>query len=181
MNIPHVMGIAAIVAGVWATGAMAQEQHARVALFTDWSVFASEDKRSCFIASKPIATEARKDGNDITASVRRGDIHIFITTIVTDDLVNEVSFAGGYPFRDGSTVSVQIGSDGFELFTEGEWAWPTSPDEDKKVVGSMRRGSQAVVTGVSSRGTTTKDTFSLIGFSDALKDANDRCGIDANS
>jgi len=174
MNISKVMGIAVIVATSLAGAATAQDQYARVALYKDWSVFASDDKASCFIASKPTSTEARRNGQDVTSSVRRGDIHVYITTIKNDGLINEVSFAGGYPFRDGSTVSMQIGSDSFELFTEGEWAWPTSPDEDRKVVGSMRRGTNATITGVSGRGTTTKDRFSLIGFSDALKDANDR-------
>jgi hypothetical protein len=32
-----------------------------------------------------------------------------------------------------------------------------------------------VVTGVSSRGTTTKDTFSLLGFTAALDEAERRC------
>lgn len=181
MNIKQVMGIAAIVATSFAGAATAQDQYARVALYKDWSVFASDDKANCFIASGPTATEARRNGQDVTSSVRRGEINIYITTIKSDGLINEVSFNGGYPFRDESTVSMQIGSDTFEFFTEGEWAWPTSPEEDRKVVASMRRGANAIVTGVSGRGTTTKDTFSLIGFSDALKDANDRCEVEPNS
>jgi hypothetical protein len=40
----------------------------------------------------------------------------------------------------------------------------------------MKRGSNAIVTAVSSRGTTTKDTFSLLGFTAAVEDAEARCG-----
>ncbi len=160
-----------------AVPAAAQDEFARVALYDDWSVFASDDRNNCFIASKPIATEAQRGGTDVTDNVRRGNINIYITNIKRDGVVNEVSFWGGYPFRDGSSVSMQIGSDGYEFFTEGEWAWPTSTEEDKKVVNAMRRGNRAILTGVSSRGTTTKDTFSLIGFSGALKDANERCDV----
>ena len=43
------------------------------------------------------------------------------------------------------------------------------------MVASMRRGSTAVVTGVSSRGTTTVDNFSLSGFTAAVNEAESRC------
>lgn len=72
-------------------------------------------------------------------------------------------------------MNVAIGSDGYELFTEGEWAWPANAEDDVKIVAAMRRGAQAIITGLSTRGTTTVDSFSLIGFSAALDDANARC------
>jgi hypothetical protein len=43
------------------------------------------------------------------------------------------------------------------------------------MVAAMRAGAQAVVTGVSSRGTTTIDTFSLMGFTAALDAARAAC------
>ena len=52
---------------------------------------------------------------------------------------------------------------------------PVSPSDDAKLVAAMKRGSNAVVTGVASRGTTTKDTFSLLGFTAATEDAEKRC------
>jgi hypothetical protein len=39
----------------------------------------------------------------------------------------------------------------------------------------MKRGAQAVITARSGRGTHTKDTFSLSGFTAALEDAEKRC------
>jgi hypothetical protein len=39
----------------------------------------------------------------------------------------------------------------------------------------MKRGAQAIVTAQSERGTVTKDTFSLQGFTAAVKDAEKRC------
>lgn len=152
----------------------AQEEVPRVALYTDWSVFNPTDPLECFIASAPTSTEARKNG-EIRNDVKRGDIRLYIASRPNDNTTNEIAFTGGYPFRDGSTVSMKIGNETFELFTEGEFSWPASPEEDQKIIASMRRGAKAVVTGVSSRGTTTIDTFSLIGFTDALKDATERC------
>ncbi|MEL6597855.1 MAG: invasion associated locus B family protein, partial [Pseudomonadota bacterium] len=43
------------------------------------------------------------------------------------------------------------------------------------LVAAMKRGAEAVVTGRSGRGTTTKDTFSLLGFTAAVEDAEARC------
>ena len=83
----------------------------------------------------------------------------------------------GIVLNEPSVVTVEIGSDKFELFTEGEYAWPPSPDEDKKLIDAMRRGARAIVTGISSRGNTTVDTISLIGFTDALADADKRCSV----
>jgi hypothetical protein len=40
----------------------------------------------------------------------------------------------------------------------------------------MKRGENAIVTGISSRGTTTEDKFSLLGFTAAVEDAEKRCG-----
>jgi hypothetical protein len=64
----------------------------------------------------------------------------------------------------------------YDLFTDGEWAWPQNPDEDQKIIDAMKRGADAVLTGRSSRGTQTVDTFSLMGFTAAVEDAQRRCG-----
>jgi len=44
------------------------------------------------------------------------------------------------------------------------------------MVTAMKRGASAIITGVSGRGTVTKDTFSLLGFTAAVEDAEKRCG-----
>ncbi len=164
-------------AGLLALGttgaALAQEEVPRVALYTDWSVFNPASPKECFIASAPTQTEAQRGGQSV--DVRRDAIRLYVASRPSEGTTNEIAFTGGYPFSDGSVVSIKIGNETFELFTEGEFAWPASPAEDAKIIASMQRGAKAVVTGVSSRGTTTIDSFSLIGFSDALKDSTGRC------
>jgi len=74
-----------------------------------------------------------------------------------------------------STVS--IGSSEHMLSqTDGEWAWPKSSEENEAILKSLRRGVKALVSGISSKGTRTKDTFSLLGFSAAFAEAQKRCG-----
>ena len=46
---------------------------------------------------------------------------------------------------------------------------------DKEIITAMKRGAKAVITGRSSRGTKTEDTFSLKGFTAAVEDASKRC------
>lgn len=173
MNSIQKMLVAGGLAFAFSTPLAAQDEVPRVALYTDWSVFNPSNPNECFIASAPTKTEAVRNGQ--TVDVRRDAIRFYVASRPSDGTKNEIAFTGGYPFRDGSSVTVKIGNESFELFVEGEFAWPASSAEDAKIVAAMQRGAEAVVTGVSSRGTTTIDTFSLIGFTDALKESNSRC------
>ena len=154
------------------TAGFAQESTNRVAAKTDWSVFVEDDPTECWGVSSPKTTVNTRDGR--TVSVQRGDILLFVT-FRPGGASGEVSFTGGYPFAGGSTVSVTVGDSNFELFTDGEWAWPASPDEDSKIVTALKRGAEATFVAQSSRGTQTKDTFSLMGFTAAMEEAEKRC------
>lgn len=154
----------------------AQSGVEQVGSHNDWSVFVSASPKECYIVSQPKSTTARRDGRDV--EVNRGDIRLFVRFNPADGVNNEVSFSGGYPFREGEAVRVAIGSETYDLNpgkgSSGEWAWP-QPEDDARMVASMRRGSTATVTGVSARGTTTVDTFSLSGFTAAVNEAESRC------
>lgn len=157
------------------TMAAAQEESTNnVAVKTDWNVFVESDPTECWAISPPKNTVNTKRGRVV--SVRRGDIGLFVTFRPSAKVEGEISFTGGYPYQPDSTVALQIGNDRFDLFTEGEWAWPASKEEDARIVAAMRRGAEAIVTGLSNKGTTTKDTFSLYGFTAAYEEAAKRCG-----
>ncbi|MEM9342387.1 MAG: hypothetical protein AAGA87_05035 [Pseudomonadota bacterium] len=165
---------ATLIAGAQIAVAQEQEESSnRVAAKTDWSVFVEDDPKECWGVSAPKETVNTKDGRVV--AVRRGDILLFVTFRPGDSVAGEVSFTGGYPFADGSTVSLQIGDASYELFTEGEWAWPATTGDDAKITTSLKRGAEAILTGRSARGTVTKDTFSLLGFTAALEEAETRC------
>ena len=141
----------------------------------DWSVFESGKgkTRQCWIVSTPTAKKATRGGKP--ADVKRGDIFLMIAVRPAKSIKNEVSFLGGYPFKKGSTVTVKIGSNSFSLFTENETAWALSTEDDNRLVAAMRRGAKARIEGTSTRGTRTFDTFSLSGFTAALKRARQQC------
>lgn len=176
--------IARIGAGValacLASAAFAQEESTnRVAVETAWSVFVEDDPTECWSVSSPKKTVNTKDGQVV--SVRRGDILLFVTFRPGADVAGEVSFTGGYPFADDSTVTLDIGGTAFDLFTEGQWAWPASRSDDAEIVEAMKAGADATLVGLSSRGTRTEDTFSLFGFTAALEEAKSRCSGEASA
>ena len=74
-------------------------------------------------------------------------------------------------------IDLQIGSTKYSLIPDGNFAWATNSDIYTKIRISMTRGSEAIISAESTRGTKTKDTFSLRGFTAALKDAKKRCGV----
>lgn len=170
------MGKVAVGLALVTAAAQAQESTNRVAAERDWSVFVEDDPTECWIVSAPKETVNTRDGRVV--AVRRGDIRMFVSYRPDTGIKGEVSFKGGYPFAEGSTVTVQIGSGSFEMFTspKDETAWPPTPADDARLTTAMKRGAEAIVTGRSGRGTTTQDTFSLLGFTAALEEAEKRCG-----
>ena len=168
-------GIAAIVlAGLMGQGAWAQDQSTnRVAAKTDWSVFVEDNPTECWGVSTPKETVNSKDGRVV--AVNRGQILLMVFYRPSAGAKGQVAFTGGYPFAAGSTVNLNISGNEFEMFTEGEWAWPATTEDDNKIITSMKRGAEAILTGRSGRGTITKDTFSLLGFTAAVEDAEKRC------
>ncbi len=152
---------------------LAQTESNRVAAETDWAVFEGNEPKECWAVTAPKETVNTRDGRVV--SVRRGDILLFVTFRPEQNIAGEISFTGGYPFADGSTATLDIGGTTFELFTEGEYAWPATPAEDQKIVTAIKRGADATITARSSRGTQTKDTFSLLGATAMIEEAEKRC------
>ncbi len=171
----RIMAAAGLAVAIAGGAAVAQSANESVGAKRDWSIFkqgAAAD-RQCWIASQPVSSRAMRGGKPV--SVNRGPIFLMVAIRPGAQVKNEVSMMAGYPFRSGSAVEVKIGADKFELFTNGEGAWTDSGETDEKLVSAMRRGATAEVSGVSTRGTTTVDQFSLSGFTAALDEARALC------
>jgi hypothetical protein len=178
MKFSIVRGLASLSMLLLATSAFSQDDSTnRVAVETDWNVFVESDPTSCWVTSIPKETVNTKDGRVV--AVRRGAIQLFVTYIPSSGAKGQISFTGGYPFAPGSQVGLQVSGQTFQLFTDTatnpEMAWAASDGDDVKIMTALKRGADAVLSARSSRGTTTKDTFSLLGFTAALEDAEKRC------
>ena len=151
-------------------GAAAQSIE-RLGDFSDWSAFKYEEDGHpvCFMASEP--TKAEGD------YAKRGKIHAMVTHRPAENRTDEVSIQAGYIYKDASPVEVEIGTMKVRLFTEGGSAWTVDKDTDKKLVQAMIKGSAMTVQGTSNRGTNTKDTYSLSGFTRAYQAISQACGV----
>lgn len=156
-----------------ASPAVAQESSNQVAAKTDWSVFVESSPKECWAVTT--FKESVNTRNGAVVAVRRTQTLLMVFFRPDAGVKGQVGFTGGYPFKSGSTVSMKVDDETYDLFTEGEWAWPQSTEDDAKIVAAMKRGKQAVIVGESGRGTRTEDTFSLLGFTAAHDDAGKRC------
>ena len=144
----------------------------------DWRVFVAGNPKECWAMSEPKEKINTRDGQIV--NVKRGDVQLFINFLPSARAHGQLSFTGGYPFAEGSKVSLKVmrnSGDGinYALFTQDEWAWAPKDEDDKKIINAMKKGAKAVLTAKSSRGTKTQDTFSLMGFTAAIADAEKRC------
>jgi invasion protein IalB len=139
-----------------------------------WGAYAATPggKKVCFALAKPSASETNPPNRP------RNPVYMFISTRPADKVSNEVSLVIGYPFKAGTEASAQIGGSSgssFALYTQQDGAWIKDRAEEAKMVDAMRGGDNAVIKGVSAKGTQSTDTFSLKGVSQALDRATQEC------
>ncbi|MEM7223508.1 MAG: invasion associated locus B family protein [Pseudomonadota bacterium] len=144
----------------------------RLGEFNHWHAYAFKEngKKTCYMASAPTKDEG--------AYKKRGKIYARVTHRPAENTKDEVSFLAGYTFKGGSWVKVKIDKKKpFDLFTHEDSAWAPDQSADRKLVRAMKAGHQMVVEGTSSRGTATKDTYSLSGFTKAYNAIAKACGV----
>ena len=130
-----------------------------------WVAFraGSGGSRVCFITSEPTRLEGSYDRNN------RGETRVFVTHHGSEaDERGVVSSVAGYRFKEGEEVVFDIDGRKFTLFSVDTRAWATKPQQDRELARAMKRGNRLKVTGVSSRGNKTVDTYSLTGFTKAM-------------
>ena len=126
-------------------------------------------KKVCFALAKPTASETNPPNRP------RNPIFMFISTRPADKVTNEISFVVGYPFKAGTEATAQVGGSSFALYTQQDGAWIKNATEEAKMIDAMRGGDNAVVKGVSAKGTQSTDTFSLKGVAQALDRTAQEC------
>jgi hypothetical protein len=143
--------------------------------FKNWSAYksGSGDSEVCYALSIPKLSEPSK--------IKRDAIYFLINDWPDRKAKSEPEIVPGYQYKDGSKVTVTVGPNKFEFFTKNEegagGAWVEEQSDETRLVEAMRKGAEIIVTGVSRRGTTTHDTYSLAGLSGALDKAHEACGL----
>ncbi len=139
--------------------------------FKVWSAmsFTEDDKTVCMIWSQPEKAEGEYK--------KRGEVFVFVTHRPSDREMNKVSFETGYTFKGSSEVRVTIDGKAYTLYTDGSTAWSNNGEDDSRMVKAMRAGHTMIMEGTSSRGTKTRDTYSLGGFTAAHNAINKACKL----
>ena len=155
---------------IFASQAIAQTPQL-IGNYGDWSAYSFNENGSkvCYMVSQPKKAEGNYS--------KRGDVFALVTHRPGENTKNVFSYITGYTYKDGSDVTVQVNSQTFTLFTEKDMAWTPDQDSDNRLADSIRKGSDLVVKGTSSRGTLTTDTYSLKGSGDAHDAINKACGV----
>jgi hypothetical protein len=151
--------------------ARAQQQRSPqfVASYRDWHLwqYDAPSGKVCFIHSEP----TRQEGS----YTRRGQPAVMVTRLPGDLASEQVSMQPGYTYKTGSDAQVTIDNKTYTLFTKGEHAWASTPEDDKALIDSMKKGSDLKIRGTSTKDTYSLDTFSLAGFTAAYQAMLDAC------
>ena len=126
-----------------------------------------KDNDWCYIGSLPIKS-------DLPETKKRGESYILVYKIIGSD-DNIVQVEAGYKYNLDKNITVRIDNTSFKFYStedSSETAWT---DDDKKVIYAMKKGLQLILSGQSSRGTITNDTYTLKGFTAAFNQLNNDC------
>jgi invasion protein IalB len=132
--------------------------------FGDWGAYSANagGKTICYALAKPSSSATQPPNRP------RDPAYIFVASRPSENVRNEISIVVGYPFKPGYEGSADIGSSKYALYTQNDGAWVKNPAEEARMVDTMRRGSDLVITGESGRGTKSTDRYNLKGLSQAL-------------
>ena len=130
-----------------------------------WTLSKNDDW--CYIGSLPIKS-------DLPDTKKRGENYILVYKIIGSD-ENIIQVEAGYKYNLDKDIIVKIDNTSFEFYStedSSETAWTNN---DEKVIFAMKKGLKLVLSGQSSRGTITNDTYTLKGFTSAINKLNKDC------
>jgi hypothetical protein len=155
------------------TAVAAEEKPNLLGSFHDWYVYETGKgaSRLCYALSEPKQMDPK--------NAKRDPAFFLISTWPGRKVRNEPSVVAGYAYKDGAKTDVQVGSDKFSFFTKNDGsaggAWLEDSKDEKKLIEAMKKGAGMNITGISSQGTMTHDTYSLAGISAALDKLDSTC------
>jgi len=135
-----------------------------------WKAYSTKlDKtKTCFITSEPTKTSGKFNKKN------RGKPYVFVTNI-KNGTKHEVSIKAGFNFKKNKDVIFNVDGKRTKLFPVDDRAWSESTKVDRFLVQSMRKGKTLIVTGTSTPGNKIIDTYSLSGFTKALRLIDKSC------
>jgi hypothetical protein len=172
MDVRILLTAGLVLAGTGAVTAAQTGAASTIGSFKQWTAYTSSEAegKMCFIAAQPT------DSKYAPAKPKSRDAAYFMVTIIpTKKIKNEASTIIGYAFKEGSKVTLDVEGKKFTMFTDKDNAWIENQAQEATLISAMKGAKTMTVEGVSKRGTTTTDTYSLSGLSSALDAIGKAC------
>lgn len=137
--------------------------------FKAWSAYSTVKSATnlCFVHSKPVEIEPQIEGMD--------DPYFYVTHRPNEAVRYEINLVAGFDFQTDSLAAVQIGSQSYSMFTQGDAAWLEDVSQSADMASAMRRGSTMVLEGINARGTKVRMVFSLSGATASMRAIDNAC------
>lgn len=164
----HAIGLSLLLGTLAAGQVIAQTADPKtLGVFKAWNTFTVpvDGQTTCYALTDP--------EDSLPKNVRHGDVVFMVTNWPGEK--NVPSFITGYKFKDGSTVTAEIGSTKWDLFTTNNSAWLREQGDEAALIKAMKSGNTLRVKGTSDRGTATEYRFSLSGVTAAINSINKSC------
>ena len=174
MDIRILLSAGLVLAGAGAVAAAQTGAATTIGSFKQWTAYKSSeaDGKMCFIASQPTDTKYAP-----SKPKSRDQAYFMVTIIPAKKIKNEASTIIGYAFKDGSKVTVDVEGKKFTMFTDKDNAWIENQAQEATLLSAMKGAKTMTLEGVSKRGTTTTDTYSLTGLGSALDAIGKECPV----
>ncbi len=162
---------ALLFAGLAGAAPAPADQPTLLGQYGDWSAYTASPggKKVCFALAKPKSSQTNPAGRP------RDPAYLFISSRPAENVRNEVSVIIGYPFKESTEATAEVGTAKFAMYTQKDGAWIKNMTEEVRMLDAMRKGSDLTVKGTSARGTSSTDQFSLKGLAQALERADQAC------
>ena len=135
----------------------------------DWETYIIKGNtgKVCFAQSKPVLQSPKNN---------KREARLFITFRPKENISNEISITAGYDFNMQNTITAKSGKYKytFDIAQQG-FAWIADPKQEKKMIGTMKKGSRIMISGYNQKGSHTIDHYSLLGFTKAYNATKANC------
>lgn len=141
--------------------------------FGGWYAFTQGEgkEKLCYMIAAPTAS--------LGEIPNRGEIGLIITHQMGGKVRDQVSVALGYEPHKTKYTKAKVDKSGNVLLrlVDGDRAWIREASVDRQLIARMKKGATLIVTGMSSKGVASQDTFSLDGFAKAYAAISEACGL----
>ena len=155
---------------IFLTNIATAEDLKSIGKFKDWESFVltQDGNKICFAQSIPVLRAPKK--------LKRDPSRLFVSFRPAENIKNEISVTNGYEFKLKTPVSAKSGKKAFDLFSKGRFAWLSNPEDEAKIIATMKKASRLMIIGNSNKGEQSTDHYSMMGFTKAYSVTKKSCG-----